>query len=41
MGNIILFPVRPHKDYGTTPRWPVLCNERLGGLLKFYYRSAA
>jgi len=40
-GNIILFPAHP-RDGADAPRaGPVLCNERLGGLLKFYYRNAA
>jgi hypothetical protein len=40
-GNVILFPVHPC-DYADTPRaGPVLCSERLGGLLKFYYRNVA
>jgi putative transposase len=33
--NLLLFPV----DYGHTG--PVSCNERLGGLLRFYHRKAA
>jgi len=37
--NLILFP-RP--TVSDPPRaGPVLCNRRLGGLLKFYYRAAA
>ena len=35
-GNIILFPSNPAGKAG-----PVLCNQRLGGLLKFYYCHAA
>ena len=36
-GNVILFP----EPRGERARdGPILCRERLGGLLKFYYRSA-
>jgi hypothetical protein len=40
-GNVILFPVHPREDEDTPRAGPVLCNERLGGLLKFYCRNAA
>jgi hypothetical protein len=40
-GNVILFPTRPREDDDPARAGPVLCNERLGGLLKFYYRNAA
>jgi putative transposase len=37
--NVILFPLQPCDP---KPRdGPVQCKERLGGLLKFYYRDAA
>ena len=41
MGNVILFPVRPHEDADPPRAGPVLCDERLGGLPKFYYQNAA
>ena len=35
-GNLLLFPCEEMGQHG-----PVRCRERLGGLLKFYYRPAA
>ena len=35
-GNLLLFPCEEMGQNG-----PVRCRERLGGLLKFYYRPAA
>jgi transposase InsO family protein len=40
-GNIILFPAHPREGPDTPRAGPVLCNERLGVLLKYYYRNAA
>ena len=40
-GNVILFPTRPREDADPARAGPVSCNQRLGGLLKFYYRNAA
>ena len=39
-GNLLLFPPQQGSD---PPRrnGPVLCRERLGGLLRFYHREAA
>jgi putative transposase len=38
-GNVLLFPDR---EMATTTRGPsIRCHERLGGLLKYYYRKAA
>ena len=37
-GNVILFP-STHTDQH--PEGPIRCRERLGGLLKYYYRKAA
>ncbi len=37
-GNVLLFPVVSHD---TAHRGPLLCRERLGGLLKYYTRDAA
>jgi hypothetical protein len=36
--NRILFPTRTHKQSGVRTR--VRCDERLGGLLKYYTRAA-
>ena len=36
-GNVILFP---EEDVNTARAGPVQCRERLGGLLRFYYRGA-
>jgi hypothetical protein len=36
--NQILFPTRAHNQRGVRPR--VRCDERLGGLLKYYTRAA-
>ena len=36
--NQILFPTRPHKR--SDVRMRVRCDERLGGLLKYYTRAA-
>jgi len=37
-GNVLLFPLA-HADQA--PEEPIHCQERLGGLLKYYYRKAA
>ena len=38
-GNVVLFP---GSEMATTKRGPsIRCRERLGGLLKYYYRKAA
>ena len=37
-GNVVLFPVR---SQGGEYHSPILCRERLGGLLKYYTREAA
>ena len=37
-GNVVLFPVR---SQGVEHHSPILCRERLGGLLKYYTREAA
>ena len=37
--NRLLFP--PPHAAGPPPTGPVLCRERLGGLLKYYHRAAA
>ena len=39
-GNVLLFP--DSEIAATTKRGPsIRCHERLGGLLKYYYRKAA
>jgi putative transposase len=39
--NVILFPTTPiDSDSNPSRAGPILCNRRLGGLLKFYYRKA-
>jgi len=40
-GNAILFPSSPATDSDPARAEPVLCRQRLGGLLKFYHRAAA
>jgi transposase InsO family protein len=37
-GNVVLFPVPSPGGVGDSP---IQCQERLGGLLKYYYRAAA
>ena len=37
-GNVLLFPVPSHGRGGDGP---IQCQERLGGLLKYYHREAA
>jgi hypothetical protein len=40
--NLILFPTTPaHCDSNPPRAGPVVCNQRFGGLLKFYHRKAA
>jgi putative transposase len=38
--NVILFPTGAASDSNPARAGPVICNERLGGLLKFYHRKA-
>jgi putative transposase len=38
MGNVLLFPSSNQSNKG---EGPIQCNERLGGLLKYYEREAA
>jgi hypothetical protein len=38
--NLLLFPMK-HPDHPTPRDGPVLCRERLGGILRFYHRAAA
>jgi putative transposase len=37
-GNVLLMPAA---DHGQRKDLPIRCRERLGGLLKYYYREAA
>ena len=37
-GNLLLFPALHHDSQGNGA---IQCRERLGGLLKYYYREAA
>jgi hypothetical protein len=40
-GNVILFPQQNQSSANAEAEKSIKCKERLGGLLKFYYKEAA